>query len=146
FGSPSDPGTPDRSNASDGGSVLKTAPVLMRAAQSWSFTRKKRVLPSPENAGVSPPVVETCLRGPSQGNDWTTTSLRPDSSVVYAIHRPSGENVASYSEDDVRKNGRGVLPASSDRTQMSSRVAGVVCVKASQRPSADQDVTFCSDV
>src|SRR5262249_20400632 len=39
-----------------------------------------------------PPRVETCQRAPVAGNGSTKTSGLPDSSDMYASHRPSGEN------------------------------------------------------
>src|SRR5262245_41645938 len=41
-----------------------------------------------------PPPTETCRRLPAVGKVSTNTSSRPDSYVVYAIHRPSGETCA----------------------------------------------------
>lgn len=61
-----------------------------------------------DHVGVFPPFVEISHLPPGPGNGCTYTSDCPDSVDVYAIQRPSGENIGPSSENGVFRKTVGV--------------------------------------
>src|ERR1043165_2395730 len=61
------------------------------------FAAKYSSRPSRRHCGRAPPPADTATRPLISGKRLTYTSVRPDSSDVNAINRPSGERLASVS-------------------------------------------------
>ena len=99
-------GTFQESNADDLNAAVAAAD---RAFNGWRLTPAPErgnlpipacwpgSLPSRRHLGELPPPVEICHLPPDAGKLWTYTSDLPDSFELYAIHLPSGENLASSS-------------------------------------------------
>ena len=71
------------------------------------------------------PDVDTRQRSPVGGNGRTYTSSPPASSDVYAIHRPSGDQVPSACDNGAATSGS-ALPSAIDSIQMSFARTGWV--------------------
>src|SRR5258708_7970442 len=63
----------------------------------WFRLLKKSCFRVRDHVAWPPPSVEICHLPPGPGNGRTKISPRPFSDDVYAIHRPSGENIGSDS-------------------------------------------------
>src|SRR2546426_768756 len=86
-----------------------------------------------------PPFVDSCHLPFGSGNGCTTISYRPDSFVLYATQRPSGENCPVRSSNIVfaTMRGFGLLPVIG-RAQRRVPIFGSFSVYSRNRPSLDQ--------
>src|SRR5215831_1141729 len=81
------------------------------------------------------------LGRPGLGNDFTYTSGRPDSSLAYAIQRPSGENRPTHSLCLVVRNGWSSFPPRNGRIHKSLPVSGVSFITRACFPSGDTSLS-----
>src|SRR6202049_2880810 len=95
-------GAPSRNEGLGSVTAFTSTAVIFPSAPA-----KNSSLPSPRQRGCSPPAVEPLHKPSEAGKGRTYTSRCPDSSEVYAIHRPSGEIWPWSSLNSVLRNGIG---------------------------------------
>src|SRR6516162_8827841 len=106
---------------------------------------KKSSRPLCDHAGYEPLSFEICCLPCRSGNARTYTSYLPDSLDMYAIHRPSGENVGALPLKEVWRNNSGLpirspeLPVSTGTVQISVTFAGLSSINASRLPLRVKD-------
>src|SRR4051812_30050353 len=98
-----------RGDHSRGLSARKELPATRYEATMirLSAPRKSNSFRARDHCALSPPPDEISTVCPGPGNGWTNTSECPVAVDVYAIQRPSGENIGLVSSNEVDRRGLG---------------------------------------